>query len=419
MSSNTRVTVISDRCWDGIAAGPVGPTAVTIEDAVIVSVAPAPRRDPAGEVVRLGARTLLPGLIDCHVHVVDEEFDTEPIVSQALQALPALRALLWSGFTTVRDLGGARDAINVALRQAVEKGLIEGPRLVVAPNIISTPGGHNDKKPDLTQRYGVVVGTVANNAADLKGIVREQHRVGADWIKFAASGGFSSAASKPDHVAFTVEEMTDMVRAANDIGLPCAAHALNDESALRALRAGVRSIEHANLASAETFARIAEQGTYLVPTLYVQRYFIDKLDDDEFWADRNSNMRESYREHRDQILASGRQLAGSEVLIAFGTDAGMFPHSESWKEFKVMSDLGLGTVRTLRAATSVAADLLNLPRLGRIAPGAVADLVGVDGDPFTDMDAMGRVEFVMKGGITHRAPNSPSSSSGEGGPISG
>ncbi|MGM1059051.1 amidohydrolase family protein [Saccharothrix sp. Mg75] len=397
--SPTGLTIVADRCWDGTSDRPAGPTTVTVTDGVIASVVPAAGLPPDVPAVRLGARTLLPGLIDCHVHLVDEEHDGGLAAYQALNALPAVKAVLAAGFTTVRDLGCAHDPINVALRQAVEDGLVEGPRLVVAPNIISVPGGHGDKMPALSHRYGTDVGTLASGPARLRALVHDQARVGADWIKFTASGGFSSPADAPDHVAFTVEEMAAIVAAARDHGLHCAAHALNDEAVRRALAAGVRSIEHANLASARTLARIADHDAYLCPTLHAQRHFIDNLDDDDFWADRSPLTRAKYRAHARRVRESTALLADSPVRIAFGTDAGMFPHGEAWREFLDLTEAGLSPARVLRAATSVAAELLERPDLGRIAPGAAADLVAVAGDPFSDIAAMGRVEFVVRGGV--------------------
>jgi tryptophan 2-monooxygenase len=193
--------------------------------------------------------------------------------------------------------------------------------------------------------------------------------------------------------------MTAIVSTAADLGLPCAAHAFNDESVLRALRAGVRSIEHGCLIQAETLAEIADRSAYLVPTLYAQRYYIDHLDDDDFWADRDPKTREKYRKYAPRMRRTVEQLADSPVRLAFGTDAGMFPHEQTAREFRTMIDAGITPLRALEAATTVAAELLMRPDLGRIAPGATADLVAVDGDPFTDIEAMERTVFVMQGGV--------------------
>ncbi|MEU3623216.1 hypothetical protein BS329_17010 [Amycolatopsis coloradensis] len=398
MSRAARMTLVADRCWNGDGERATGPTAVTVEHGEIVSVIPAGQVASEPEIVHLGARTLLPGLIDCHVHLVDEQHDGESTPYQTLSGVPAMKAMLEAGFTTVRDLGSAHDPINVALSRAAEDGLIQGPRLIAAPNIISEPGGHGDKMPGLGQRYGVDVGTLGDEVTRLRSLVRHQARVGADWIKFAASGGFSSPVDTPDHVAFTIEEMTVIVDTARDHGLHCAAHAMNDEAVRRALAAGVRSIEHANLGSAQTFARIADHGAYLCPTLYAQRHFIDNLDDDDFWSGRDPRIREQFRTRAGRLRESASLLAESEVRVAFGTDVGMFPHGEAWKEFRALVEAGLSPSRVLRAATSVAAELLERPDLGRVAPGATADLVAVAGDPFTDIAAMGRVEFVVRSG---------------------
>ncbi|GAB2665823.1 metal-dependent hydrolase family protein [Nocardia goodfellowii] len=407
MTGTHRVTVFADQHWDGVQSTLSGPVAVTVEDGKITAVDSGRYHsdgDAPGEVVQLGPRTLLPGLIDCHVHVVDEEYDTETIALQTLQALPALRALLEAGFTTVRDLGCVGDTINVALRTAVEQGTIEGPRLIVAPSILSAPGGHADKMPKLTQRYGVAVGVLAATADQLRNRVREQHRAGADWIKFAASGGFGSPQDTPDQVAFTLAEMTAIVEAADDLGLPCAAHAFSDKAVRRAVQAGVRSIEHACLVDAETLTYVADHDVYLVPTLYPQRYHLDNLDDDEFWAAKAPASRAKYREYAGRLRESAQRLADSDVKLAFGTDAGMFPHADNWREFRTMIDVGITPLRALRAATTVAAELLRRPDLGRIAVGATADLIAVDGDPFTDIDALGRVEFIMQNGDVRSAP---------------
>ncbi|MGV9675574.1 amidohydrolase family protein [Nocardia sp. NPDC003482] len=399
------VTVIADRCWDPKASAPSGPTAVTVTDGTITAVGPPRARADRARTIHLGDRMLLPGLIDCHVHLVDENLDLEPVAYQALSAAPHLRTLLAHGFTTVRDLGCSRDAVNVALRDAVASGALAGPRMLVAPNILSPPGGHGDKKPALAQRYGVDVGVLAADADELRRQVREQARLGADWIKFAASGGFSSTTDRADQTWYTLEEMTTLVRTATDLGLPCAAHAFNDESVRRALRAGVRSIEHAGLVSAEVLAEIVERGAYLVPTLYAEHYFFDRLDDDDFWVDRPPGLRDHLRAHAPRAHAAAHRLADSEVRLVFGTDAGMFPYADTWREFLIMNDLGISPLRALRAATTVAADLLARPDLGRITPGATADLIAVDGDPFHDIEAMGRVTFVMRDGVIHHAPD--------------
>ncbi|MEU3718964.1 metal-dependent hydrolase family protein [Streptomyces californicus] len=342
--------------------------------------------------------TLLPGFIDCHVHLLDESAETGPAAYQTLTAVPVLRTLLHNGFTTVRDLGSAHLPLNVSLRDAVEDGLVEGPRILAAPNILSPPGGHGDKKPDLAQRYGHPIGTLAQGVEGLRSAIREQARAGADWIKFAGGGGFSSPVDSPTSTSYSRVEMHTIVATADDLGLPCAAHVFTDRAVLRAVAAGVRSVEHGCFATPPTYRAMEQAGTFLVPTQYVQTYFLDLLDDDAFWDDSSAVMRESYREHAEALREGLLRPARTDVKTAFGTDAGMFPHADNWREFPTLMGNGYTALRALRAATSVAADLLGRPDLGTLTPGAVADLVALEGDPFRDMTAVARVRHVIQRG---------------------
>lgn len=392
------VWVRADRLWDGVSDRPVDSLGVRVRDGRVAELTTT-RPPPSGsDTVELPGCTLLPGFIDCHVHTLDERLDTSSAAYQTLQALPALRTLLACGFTTVRDLGGAHKPLNTALRRAVHEGLVTGPRMLVAPNILSPRGGHADKSPELAERYGVEIGTLADGPDELRRAVRLQARAGADWIKFVASGGFSSPVDGPDDTAYSQAEMDALASTARDLHLPCAAHAFDDESITRAVRAGVRSIEHACLATSSAYGLMAEYGTFLVPTQYAQSYFLARLDDERLWADQPPKMRRAYHRYAEELRVGLRRPAGTDVRIAFGTDAGMFPYAESWREFPTLVGNGLSPLRALRAATGVAAELLSRPDLGRIAPGATADLVALRGDPFQDIDATGRVRWVMQGG---------------------
>ncbi|MFJ2173304.1 amidohydrolase family protein [Streptomyces sp. NPDC087851] len=390
--------VSADRMWDGSADAPVDGVSVLVRDGRVAEMTTDPPRSPETDTVELPGCTLLPGFIDCHVHTLDERLDTASAAYQTLQALPALRTLLACGFTTVRDLGGAHQALNTALRRAVHEGLVTGPRMLVAPNILSPRGGHADKTPELAERYGIEVGTLADGPDELRRAVRGQARAGADWIKFVASGGFSSPVDSPDDTAYSQAEMDVLASTARDFHLPCAAHAFDDESITRAIRAGVRSIEHACLATPSAYALMAEYGAFLVPTQYVQTYFLERLDDESLWEEQPPKMRHAYRRYARDLREGLRRPARTDVRIAFGTDAGMFPYADTWREFPTLVANGLTPLRALRAATSTAAELLGRPDLGRIAPGATADLVALRGDPFQDIDATGRVDHVMQGG---------------------
>ncbi|MFE0800385.1 amidohydrolase family protein [Streptomyces sp. NPDC058812] len=389
--------------WDGVSDRPRPGVDVLVGNGQILEAGGKVRGPAKAEVVDLPECTLLPGLIDCHVHLADEEADGDSAPYQVLTALPAMRALLTNGFTTVRDLGSAHQPLNVALRQAVRERLVEGPRIIAAPNILSPRGGHEDKEPSLAQRYGTQIGTVADGPDEIRRMVRRQARDGADWIKYAGSGGFSSPADSPDTVSYAQDEVDVLVATARDLQLPCAVHAFPDEAVQRAVRAGVRSVEHATLATDATYELMQHHGTFLVPTQHCQRRFLDHLDDDDFWHGRSADMRRAYRTFVEPLREGLRRQARTNVQLAFGTDAGMFPHAENWREFPTLVDHGFSPLRTLRSATSAAADLLDRPDLGRLTPGATADLAAVQGDPFTDISAMGRVRLVMQSGrIVHR-----------------
>ncbi|MEU3880840.1 metal-dependent hydrolase family protein [Streptomyces californicus] len=387
-----------DRVWDAVADAPTEGLSVLLRDGRVAAVAHGLAPGPDTDVLDMPGCTLLPGFIDCHVHLLDESAETGPVAYQTLTAVPVLRTLLHNGFTTVRDLGSAHLPLNVSLRDAVEDGLVEGPRILAAPNILSPPGGHGDKKPDLAQRYGHPIGTLAQGVEGLRSAIREQARAGADWIKFAGGGGFSSPVDSPTSTSYSRVEMHTIVATADDLGLPCAAHVFTDRAVLRAVAAGVRSVEHGCFATPPTYRAMEQAGTFLVPTQYVQTYFLDLLDDDAFWDDSSAVMRESYREHAEALREGLLRPARTDVKTAFGTDAGMFPHADNWREFPTLMGNGYTALRALRAATSVAADLLGRPDLGTLTPGAVADLVALEGDPFRDMTAVARVRHVIQRG---------------------
>jgi imidazolonepropionase-like amidohydrolase len=366
------------------------------------------------QVVDLSGHTVTPGFMDCHVHVtiappLGPAVALDSSVAKTLKALPVLKALLHNGFTTVRDLGcGDLDYPTIDLRNAVAAGIIEGPRMVVAPHMISARGGHGDFSGIVADEYQGTSRPLELAAADgedeIRTRVRQEIRAGADWIKFAATGGFASPSDDPGHATYSQEEMNALVSTAADLDIPVTPHSYGDEGIQRAVRAGVRSIEHGNLASAETLRMMENAGVFMVPTQYAIVSGARRGEDDPMWAVMPEYARRKAQKYRGPLLDAAERLAASNVRIAFGTDAGMFPHHENWQEFPTMVSTGITPLRALHAATSVAADLLQLDDLGVIAEGKIADLVAMPGDPFTDIEVTGRVDFVMKGGVVYKDP---------------
>lgn len=399
--------------WDGVSERAV-PRHILVADGRIARLGAAIEAPPDARVVDLSGHTLTPGFVDCHTHVTLTPAlgaaMADSSVAKALKALPVLRALLMNGFTTVRDLACADlDHPTLDLRDAVAAGIVDGPRMVVAPHMISARGGHGDFTGMIAGQYQGPSRPMELAAADgtdeIRTRVRQEIRAGADWIKFAATGGFASPSDDPAHATYSQQEMDALVTTAADLDVPVATHSYGDEGIQRAVRAGVRSIEHGNLASAETLRMMEDAGVFMVPTQYAILSGARRDEHDPYWATVAEYTRRKVRKYRSVLLDAAERLAASDVRIAFGTDAGMFPHQENWREFPTMVSAGISPLRALKAATSMAAELLGLDDFGVVAEGKVADLVAMPGDPFADIEVTGRVDFVMKGGVVHKHPS--------------
>jgi imidazolonepropionase-like amidohydrolase len=366
---------------------------------------------PAGEVkvpdgartIDLPGRTLLPGLIDLHTHVLlhpyDEALWDDQVLKEALalrvcRATNHLRSTLLSGFTTIRDLGteGAMYA-DVGIKQAVDQGIVPGPRMLVVTRAIVATGSYAPK--GFAPEWHIPQGAEEADGVDsLIRVVRDQIGRGADWIKVYADTAMGGAAVRP---SFSQEELTRIVETAGSVGIPVAAHATSKEGMRRATLAGVATIEHGDGGDEEVFRLMAERGVVLCPTLTAfeasARYRGYRPGTDPE-PPRLKRARETFR----KALAAG-------VTIANGSDMGVFAHGDGARELELLVEYGMKPAEALRAATSAAAKAIRSDgRLGAVKPGLLADLVAVEGDPTVDIKALRKVELVMKGGEIHRGP---------------
>ncbi|GAA0531819.1 metal-dependent hydrolase family protein [Chitinophaga japonensis] len=365
------------------------------------------------KVIDLRRQTVTPGWMDMHVHLESEtnknayteKFTLNP-ADYAFQSAVFAERTLMAGFTTVRDLGGS--GVNISLRNAINKGLVKGPRVFTAGKSIATTGGHADPtngyRRELMGDPGPEAGVV-NGPDDCRKAVRQAYKYGSDLIKITATGGVLSVAKDGSSPQFTEEELKAIVETARDYNMRVAAHAHGAEGIKRAIRAGVHSIEHGTLMDDEAMALAKQYGTWYVPTIIAGRSTADSAKIPGYYP----------ALVQPKALTIGPKLQGTfaraykaGVKIAFGTDAGVFMHGRNWLEFSYMVEGGMPAMETIKAATIHAADLLGMKdQLGSITPGKLADIVAVDGDPLQDIQSMGKVCFVMKDGLIfkHTTPN--------------
>lgn len=382
---------------------------IVVEGNKITAVLSGYAKPAAGDkAVDLKKMTVMPGLIDMHVHIESETSPTRYLdaftQNEADIAFSSLRFAernLMAGFTTVRDLGGT--GVNIAMRKAIQKGHVVGPRIYTAGKSISTTGGHADPtngyRSNLMGDPGPKEGVI-NSKEDAYKAVRQRYKDGSDVIKITASGGVLSMSANGESPMFTEEEIKAIVSAAKDYGFKVAAHCHGTEAMKRAIRGGVNSIEHGSLMDEEIFPLMKEYGTYLVPTIIAGRSAADSAKKPGYFPPMVAKKALDIGPRIQNTFANAYKAG---VKIAFGTDAGVYAHGNNWIEFKYMTEAGMPILEAIKSATVNAADLLGASaQLGSIEQGKLADIIAVDGDPRQSVDAMGKVKFVMKDGVIYK-----------------
>ena len=364
---------------------------------------------PDDSMIDLKSHTVLPGLMDMHVHLTGEYSKDSRLnrfisneADYAIIATVFAKRTLEAGFTVVRNLGDAFN-VTVALREAIEKGDVPGPRIFTAAKGIGTTGGHADPTNgwadhimgDPGPKQGVV-----NGADDARKAVRQRYKDGADWIKITATGGVLSVAKNGENPQFTDEELKAVIDTAADYDLRVAAHAHGTEGMRRAVVAGVASIEHGTFMTEEVMDLMIEHGTFFVPTILAGNWVAEKATIDGFFPELVRPKAAAIGPISEDTFA---RAYARGVKIVFGTDTGVSAHGDNAQEFALMVRGGMPPMEAIKAATSVAADFLDIgDTRGRIETGKQADIIAVRGDPLSDISVLEDVQFVMKGGHVYK-----------------
>ena len=408
------VVLHAARLWDGTSDRPVSPGVVVVVDGRIQAVGPGVSIPDGATTLDLGDATLLPGLIDAHTHLsfestpdwkqdqLDELKKSDPEL--AIDATAYARRTLMAGFTSVRDVGSDH-LIDVGLRNAINAGVVPGPRMLVAVIAIGARGGHCDPtggfRPNLMKEPGTTEG-VASGPDGMRAAVRFMAKHGADVIKTCATGGVLSEQDRVDSPQLTQAELDALVDEAHALGRKAAAHAHGAEGAKRAVRAGIDSIEHGSFLDDEALQLMKQKGTFLVytPTL-CSTPLLEKGGAPKAILDKSRAADAAQDSAFQRALKLG-------VRVGFGSDAAVCPHGTQIGQFRYQVKLGQSPVAALRSATSADAELLGLSdRLGTLTAGKVADVVAVPGDPTADIGQVEQLFFVMKEGVVYRNDRAP------------
>src|SRR5271170_6258878 len=395
----------------------LGATTILIEGGRIKDVASGAQSPAGARVVDLSTQTCMPGLIDAHVHLTEQTSPSQyvdkfhwNIADYAIRSTVYARRTLLAGFTTVRNVGDQANE-SVALRNAINAGLLPGPRIFTAGVPIGSTGGHADPtdgyRADLAGDPGPKIGII-NSPDDAVKAVREHYKVGDDLIKIMPSGGVLDESASGDNSQLTLEEIRAVVATAHDYGFTVAAHAHGAEAIRRAVLGGVDSIEHGTYMDAADMKLMVEHGTWYVPTIIAGDFVARQSKVPGYYPPQVAAKAAAIG---PLILGTASRAYKAHVKIAFGTDAAVYPHGENAHEFELMVQAGMPPMFVIQAATLNAAQLLRHEKeLGTIAAGKLADVVAVPGNPIDDISVMKRVSFVMKDGVVYKVNGAPASS---------
>ena len=367
--------------------------------------------DSEDEFIDLSGYTVLPGLMDMHVHLSSEysknsyqERINLNAGDYAIRAVSNAEKTLMAGFTSVRNLGDS-GGVSISLRNAIKKEIVIGPRIFSSGTTIASSGGHGDSTNSLNQSLTSDPGPaegIVNSVNDASKAVRFRYKEGADLIKITATGGVLSNAKNSQNPQLTEEEISQIVNMAKDYGFKVAAHAHGSEGIKRAVRAGVHSIEHGTLMDDEGMRLMREKGTYYVPTIIAGLWVAEKAQDPDFFPEL---VRPKAAEIGPQIKGTFGKAYQAGVKIAYGTDTGVSAHGNNATEFKHMVEAGMPPMKAIQSATIEAAKLLGeYDQLGSLVEGKVADIIAVNGNPIEDITTLEEVDFVMKSGKIYKSP---------------
>ena len=402
--------ILSGQVIDGKSSSPLSNAAVVVEGNRIVAVGkqaaiPIPSN---AIVIDLGTSTVLPGLIDAHVHplIAVDDYQVYHVkhssAAKALRGLKRVQEFLEAGWTSLRIAGDADVYYaHLDIRDAINEGLFVGPRIFGAGHYLSATGGGGDINFIAPEQDVIADGLVVDGVDEMRRAIRKEIKYGSDWIKLLVTGAFMSAGDDPRQVHFSPEELKIAVEEAGRRGVPVMAHAHSTDGIKQAVLAGVRSIEHGTFIDEETTQLIIERGTYLIPTLYIRDYFLDEIPTSVALK----KAIDLTRKYKEDYLVQYRLAIRRGVKVGVGSDNVGFPATYGTREFAALVNVGMSPMQAIQAGTRVNAELLNMEHdLGTIEPGKLADIIAVAGNPLEDMSELERVTFVMLGGKVVKTP---------------